>query len=231
MLTTETSCITKTEIYLKEQLKGIESGHGWYHIDRVRKMAVAIAKKYQERNEVKLDLEAIELGALLHDLSDYKFNGGDEYAGVDAAAKFLKSLDSSEELVEKVKNIVQSVTFKGTAESNIADSIEAKIVQDADRLDAIGAIGIARAFNYGGHKGREMYDPDEVPNTNMTWQEYKSNKSSTISHFYEKLFHLKDKLNTNEAKELAKSRHELMVDFVRQFKLEWNSEDLFNKTD
>ena len=212
--------------FVKKTLDGGESGHNWFHIERVLNNAKLIAKKTKESNEsIEINFTAVELGALLHDISDYKFNDGDEEAGSRISREFLESQKVDETIIKKVVDIIDAVTFKGPKEKNKANFIEAMIVQDADRLDAIGAIGIARCFAYGGNKNREIYDPNCPPNTNMDWKEYKNNKSSSLNHFYEKLFFLKDMFNTEEGKKLASKRHDYMVEYVNRFEKEWKGED------
>jgi uncharacterized protein len=219
--------IDKTALFVKTTLEGGESGHNWYHINRVKNNALLIADKVSKNNNTfTIDLLAIELGALLHDIADYKFHGGDEKIASKISNDFLKSIDVDETIINKVVDIIDSVTFKGSGEITRKLTLEAQIVQDADRLDALGAIGIARAFAYGGHKNREIYDPNQEPQINMNWEQYKNNKSSSINHFYEKLFLLKDLMNTKEARELAEPRHEYMKLYVDRFMKEWNSEDM-----
>lgn len=213
--------INKTIEFVKKTLEGSESGHNWFHIERVMNNSKLISQKTKEN----FHYLSVILGALLHDISDYKFNDGNEELGGKIAENFLNSIKCGNEVVEKVKEIIEGVTFKGLKEKKKEISIECQIVQDSDRLDALGAIGIGRAFAYGGNKNREMYIPDEIPNENMDWKMYKNNNSCTLNHFYEKLFHLKDLMNTEEGKRLAQKRHEYMIEFVDRFKKEWNGED------
>ena len=223
--------LDKAVEFVKKTLEGSESGHNWYHINRVLQNAKFIASETMKLKDSKIDstdkdfLLVVELGALFHDISDYKFNNGDEKKGAEITENFLKSINVDEKIISRVVNVIDSVTFKGLKEKTKELTVESQIVQDADRIDALGAIGIARTFAYGGNKGREMYVPDEKPNLNQDWEQYKNNKSCTINHFYEKLFHLKDLLNTEIAKKLAEKRHKYMEEFVERFKKEWDSQD------
>lgn len=210
--------IEKTIAFVKEKLRGAEAGHDWFHIERVYKNAMLIAKDDTEAN-----LLVVQLGALLHDIADSKFHNGDEQIGPQTARKFLSENNVDEDVIEKVVKIIENISFKGGIKREYT-SRELDIVQDADRLDAIGAIGIARTFNYGGYKNRELYNPEIKPNLNMTKEEYKNATAPTINHFYEKLLLLKDKMNTPKGKELAQQRHEFMEQFLAQFYKEWNGE-------
>jgi uncharacterized protein len=210
--------IKKTEDYVKSVLEKDGSGHDWYHIDRVRKIAKEIAKKE------KVDPLVVELGALLHDIADWKFNSGNLKKGAVVSEKWLKGLGLDQKRIEQVSHIVENVSYKGAKVKNTIKSLEGKIVQDADRLDAMGAIGIARAFAYGGHKGRPMYDPKaKLVQLHKTFGEYKKGSASSIHHFYEKLLLIKDMMNTKTGKKLAARRHKLMLDYLKQFHAEWNS--------
>jgi uncharacterized protein len=210
--------IEKTIAFVKEKLRGAEAGHDWFHIERVYKNALLIAQ-----DDSEADLFVVQLGALLHDIADSKFHNGDESIGPETARKFLSENNVDEEVIEKVVKIIENISFKGGVNREYT-SRELDIVQDADRLDAIGAIGIARTFNYGGFKNRELYNPDIKPNLNMTKEEYKNSTAPTINHFYEKLLLLKDKMNTPKGKELAQQRHKFMEKFLEQFYKEWNGE-------
>lgn len=210
--------IKNTIAFAKRELENAEGGHDWFHIERVYKNTLAIAK-----NE-KCDLLVCQLGALLHDIADSKFHNGDEEIGPKTAQKFLESENVSEEIIEHVIQIIQNISFKGGNFGKQFNSIELQVVQDADRLDAIGAVGIARCFNYGGFKNRTIYDPEIAPNLNMSKEEYKNSDSPTINHFYEKLLLLKDKMNTESGKKIALERHEFMETFLVQFYAEWNGE-------
>lgn len=211
----EQKVITQTVSFVKNELSGAESGHDWWHIFRVRNLAERIAL------EEKADIFIVTLGALLHDIADAKFYDGDETVGPRKAKKFLQSLNVPNETISKILNIVRFVSFKNREEKPDDDSLELQIVQDADRLDAIGAIGIARAFSYGGFKKREMYNPDILPNTEMSKSEYKKSSSPTLNHFYEKLLLLKEMMNTKTGKELATERHSYMEGFLEEFYAEW----------
>ncbi|MGB3344681.1 MAG: HD domain-containing protein [Aequorivita sp.] len=211
----EEKLIKNTVHFVKEELKNAEGGHDWFHIERVYKNALLISK-----NEI-VDKTVVTLGALLHDIADYKFNDGDETIGPKKAQQFLKSQNLSEDKIQHVVKIIENVSFKGGNTSQEFHSKELDVVQDADRLDAIGAIGIARTFNYGGFKDRKMYDPEIKPDLNMTPEEYKNSDAPTINHFYEKLLLLKDKMNTETGGKIAEERHQFMELFLEQFYAEW----------
>lgn len=210
--------INNTVDYVKATLADAEGGHDWWHIYRVWQAAKQIAKGEQA------DMLVVELGALLHDIADSKFNGGDENIGPATAKTFLESQLVDETTVEHVVQISANISFKGGKEQQQFKSIELDIVQDADRLDAIGAIGIARTFNYGGFKNRPLYDPNNPPNLNKTKEQYKHNNDPTINHFYEKLLLLKDRMNTATGKQLADERHQFMELFLAQFYKEWEGQ-------
>ncbi len=211
--------INQTVDFVKEKLVDAEGGHDWWHIYRVWKNAEHIAKK-----EGGVDLLVVELGALLHDIADSKFHHGDEEIGPKTARDYLTALGLPSDTVEQVENIVRYISFKGTIEGQKWTSPELAVVQDADRLDALGAIGIARAFNYGGHKGRSLYDPNIKPNLKMTKEEYKKSAGTTLNHFYEKLLLLKDLMNTKTGKEMAQGRHQFMEQYLEQFNSEWEGQ-------
>ena len=211
-----TTLINNTITFVKDTLKNAEGGHDWFHIERVWKNAKLIA-----HNE-EVDLEIVELGALLHDIADSKFHNGDETIGPKKALDFLIEQDVDENIIDHVILIIENVSFGGGNKKRTFNSIELDVVQDADRLDAIGAIGIARTFNYGGFKNREMYNPEIEPNLNMTKEEYKASTAPTLNHFYEKLFLLKDRMNTTTGKQIAQQRHEFMELYLKQFYAEWN---------
>jgi uncharacterized protein len=210
-MTKNSVIIVKTISFVHATLKDAEGGHDWWHIHRVWNNAKLIAKTENASTLV------VELAALLHDIADSKFHEGDEETGPDIAGKFLRSINTDEEIIEHVQQIIRHISFKSGFDKPGFHSIELDIVQDADRLDAIGAIGIARAFNYGGFKGREIYNPEIKPNLNMTKEEYKNSTAPTINHFYEKLLLLKDKMNTTTGKKLAEQRHDFMVSYLKQF--------------
>jgi uncharacterized protein len=210
--------IDKTILFVKEQLQDAEGGHDWFHIERVFKNAVLIAQ------EEVCDVTVVKLGALLHDIADSKFHNGDEEIGPKTARKFLESENVSEEIIEHVIQIIKNISFKGGNFEKTFSSKELEIAQDADRLDALGAIGIARTFNYGGFKNRALYNPTISPKLNMSKEEYKKSDSPTLNHFYEKLLLLKDKMNTETGKKLAQERHRFMETFLSQFYAEWEGE-------
>ena len=210
--------INNTILFVKNQLAQAEGGHDWFHIERVYKNALLIAE------EEECNLTVVKLAALLHDIADSKFHNGDETIGPKVAREFLESQNASEETIEHVVNIIENISFKGGNFENFFSSKELEIVQDADRLDAIGAIGIARTFNYGGFKNRQLYNPTIAPKLNMTKEEYKKSEAPTLNHFYEKLLLLKDKMNTETGKKIAHQRHEFMELFLSQFYTEWEGE-------
>jgi uncharacterized protein len=210
--------INNTIVFVKDKLTNAESGHDWFHIERVYKNALLIAE------EEECDLTVVKLAALLHDIADSKFNNGDESIGPKIAREFLESQHISEEIISHVIAIIENISFKGGNFEKTFSSKELEIVQDADRLDAIGAIGIARAFNYGGFKNRPIYNPNIQPKLNMSKEVYKNSEAPTINHFYEKLLLLKDKMNTETGKKLAKKRHDFMISFLSQFYTEWDGE-------
>lgn len=210
--------IEKTEQFVKEQLQGAEGGHDWFHIKRVYNNALLIAKGEA------CDETVVKLGALLHDIADSKFYNGDETVGPRTARVFLEQQDVPEEIIAHVIAIIENVSFKGGNFEKEFNSIELDIVQDADRLDALGAIGIARAFNYGGFKGRALYDPEIAPNLAMTKEEYKASTAPTLNHFYEKLLLLRDRFTTETGRKIAEGRHNYMEGFLAQFYAEWDGE-------
>lgn len=210
--------IQETERFVKETLREAEAGHDWSHIQRVLRNARLIGAQEQA------DPFVTELAALLHDIADSKFHGGDELVGPEKASAFLQKLNVPDEIVRHVENIVRHVSFSnelGPEHERDFDSIELRVLKDADRLDALGAIGIARAFHYGGFKNRLMYDPGVEPVPGQSKEEYKQSKSPTINHFYEKLLLLKDKMNTSTGRKLAEERHAFMEEFLQQFYREW----------
>lgn len=214
---TSKEIIEKTISFVKETLADAEGGHDWFHIERVYKNALLIAKDEQ------VDVFIVSLSALLHDIADSKFHNGDDSVGPKLAREFLFNLNIESAVIEHVIKIIENMSFNKSLENNsLFVSEELKVVQDADRLDAIGAIGIARCFNYGGFKNRVLYNPEIKPNLNMTKGEYKASAAPTINHFYEKLLLLKDKMNTKTGGEMAKQRHDYMLAFLEQFYREWN---------
>lgn len=212
------SIIDNTIVFVKEKLENAEGGHDWFHIERVYRNSILIAR------EEDCNLNVVKLGALLHDIADSKFHDGDESIGPKTARAFLESENADEDTIQHVINIIENISFKGGNFEKKFHSKELEIVQDADRLDAIGAIGIARCFNYGGFKNRALYNPNIPPNLNMSKEEYKNSDSPTLNHFYEKLLLLKDKMNTETGKKLALERHKYMENFLSQFYSEWEGE-------
>lgn len=212
--------ITATAQFIEQKFADEGSGHDWAHIRRVWLMARRLALAAPGANQ-----EVTELGALLHDIADWKFHDGDYEAGPRAARAWLQSQHASEELIGRVETIIREVSFKGLGVATPVSSIEAALVQDADRLDAIGAIGIARAFAYGGHKGRSLHDPAIAPVAHESFANYQKNTAPTLNHFYEKLLHLKDRLNTDAARQVAQERHAFMETYVARFLAEWDGVD------
>jgi uncharacterized protein len=210
--------IENTFAFVKKQLENAESGHDWFHIERVYKTALTISETESCQKLV------VQLGALLHDIADSKFHNGDETIGPKTAKNFLESQNCDPIIINHVVQIIENISFKGGKTDRNFSSIELDIVQDADRLDAIGAVGIARTFNYGGFKNRQIYDPNIHPNLKMTKEEYKNSTAPTINHFYEKLLLLKDKMNTETGKKMAQNRHDFMEVFLNQFYAEWLGE-------
>jgi uncharacterized protein len=212
--------IRRTVAFVKKQLDGAEAGHDWFHIQRVYRTAMHIAEKENA------DLLVVALGALLHDIADPKFHDGDEEIGPDIAAEHLESINIPADIQKLVIDIIRYSSFKNSLSGNSrpALSAELEIVQDADRLDAIGAIGIARAFHYGGFKNRLLYDPAIRPNHDMDKETYKQSESPTINHFYEKLLLLKDQMNTETGKAMAGARHQYMLGYLDHFYKEWEGE-------
>ena len=210
--------ITLTINFVKEKLEGAEAGHDWFHIERVWKLSKKIAEKEGG------NLEVIELSALLHDIADPKFHNGDETLALKISKDFLEEIHVEGELIEQVLFVIKNISFKNRAEAPENPPLELQIVQDADRLDAIGAIGIARTFNFGGFKNNLMYHPEIKPNLGMNKEEYKKSNGTTINHFYEKLLLLKDLMNTETAKKIASERHSFMLQFLDEFYKEWNVE-------
>lgn len=207
--------IDQTITFVKKELEGAEAGHDWFHIQRVYNNALNLLKTEQANEQV------VVLGALLHDIADSKFHNGDETIGPKKAMEFMTSININDEVKDHVVKIIENISFKGGNFNKTFHSKELEIVQDADRLDAIGAIGIARTFNYGGYKNNGLYDPEIQPKLKMSKEEYKNHKGTTINHFYEKLLLLKDLMNTETGKKLAENRHQYMEGFLEQFYNEW----------
>ncbi|NNF73620.1 MAG: HD domain-containing protein [Flavobacteriaceae bacterium] len=213
---TNKDVIERTKAFAKEALAGAEAGHDWFHTERVYKNSMLIAK-----DEV-VDEFVVALGALLHDIADSKFHDGDESVGPKMAREFLFKHNVDSMIIEHVVNIIENISFKSSLDGERKfTSPELDVIQDADRLDAIGAIGIARCFNYGGFKNRKLYDPEIKPHLNMSKEEYKTSDAPSINHFYEKLLLLKDLMNTQTGKKIAQKRHDFMVMYLDQFYKEW----------
>ena len=210
--------LQQTAEYIKNEFQDDSSGHDWWHIQRVWKNAIMLCKHEHA------DAFVVELAALLHDLDDWKFNETGDESPLRAKA-WLEKHGVKSHVIDQVCEIITQVSFKGAGAENKMRSIEGLIVQDADRLDAIGAVGIGRAFAYGGYKGRPLYGPDQPPHLHENFEEYKNSRSATINHFYEKLLLLKDKMNTPTAKRIAQQRHDFMVLFLDKFMNEWDGKD------
>lgn len=210
--------LDKTVTFVQKTLENAEGGHDWWHIYRVWKSAVHIGRTED------VDMFVVELGALLHDIADSKFHDGDEEIGPRKAGEFLYSVGVDKEIITHVKKIVANISFKGGTHIQMFQSPELDVIQDADRLDALGAIGIARTFAYGGHKNREIYNPEIKPDLHMTKEEYKNSTAPSINHFYEKLLLLKDRMNTESGKRIARYRHQFMVNYLDTFYKEWDGQ-------
>ncbi|MCB2196880.1 MAG: HD domain-containing protein [Bacteroidetes bacterium] len=211
-----TEIINRTKVFVKEKLSGDSSGHDWWHIYRVWNMS----KKLQEKEGG--ELLVIEMAALLHDIADWKFNSTDE-EGILLIQKWLSQVNLDQSSAQRIIEIIKDVSFKGAGVKDKMVSIEGKIVQDADRLDAIGAIGIARTFAFGGKFGNSMHDPESNAEMHASFKEYKKSNGTTINHFYEKLLLLKDRMNTQTARKIALERHQYMEHFLKQFYNEWDN--------
>jgi uncharacterized protein len=215
----QSDVVRKTAEHVRQALAVDSSGHDWWHIHRVRSSALRIGQSEGA------DLYVVELAALLHDIADWKFHAGDDSLGPRRAAEWLAGLDVESATIDHVSEIIADLSFKGSLVATPMRTLEGQTVQDADRLDAIGAIGIARAFAYGGHAGRALYDPTIEPEQHASFEAYKKSTGPTINHFYEKLLFLKDRMNTATARRLAAERHQFMVDFLARFHTEWNAAD------
>jgi len=214
----EKQVIERTANYIRGQFEGEGSGHDWWHIHRVWKNSISIGEKEGG------DMFVVQLGALLHDIDDFKLHGGDSSVGAREARKYLKSLGVNEDVVNHVCEIVGDISFKGAGEEKPMRTLEGRIVRDADRLDAMGAIGIARCFAYGGYKGTPIHLPDVKPKLHETTEEYITRQSSQINHFYEKLLLLKELMLTDTGKKMAEGRHRYMLEYLEQFDKEWDGE-------
>ncbi len=208
--------IKETTKYVQARLQKNGGSHDWWHVERVLKNSLAIASK-----EKNADIFVVKLGALLHDVADFKFNDGDETLGGKVAQEWLKQSGVDEQTISQVIHIVDNVSFKGLGVDSKMTSLEGKIVQDGDRLDAMGAIGIGRTFAYGGHVGRLLYDPHGKAKKHKNFEEYKKESDSTVHHFYEKTLHLKDLMNTKTGKKLAQARHKFLLGYLKEFYAEW----------
>lgn len=212
---THADITARTADYARSKLSGEHTGHDWFHTRRVWRNARLIGE------QEGADLFVVELAALLHDIADWKFAHGDDSAGPKEARAWLHTLDVDEATISHVCEIINDLSFKGAGVKSAMKTKEGMVVQDADRLDALGAIGIARAFAYGGHKGSELYNPDVKPVLHSSFDEYKKSRGSTINHFYEKLLLLKDLMNTSTGKRMAEERHAFMEEFLKNFYNEW----------
>lgn len=211
--------VNRVAAHIKARFLAESSGHDWHHIDRVRRLACRIAE------QEGADREIAELGALVHDIADWKFHGGDDSVGPREAQALLAREGATPEVIAAVVDIVPSISYKGAGVATPMRSLAGQCVQDADRLDAIGAIGIARCFAYGGHAGRPLHDPDEAPVLHQSAAAYKASKGASLNHFYEKLFLLKARMNTASGRALAEERHRYMEEFVARFLAEWDGRD------
>ncbi len=211
--------IQKTADYAKKILEGEASGHDWWHVYRVWKMAKHIGKTE------KVDMFVVEVAALLHDIADWKLHGGNEEIGPKTARKWLKTLNVEEKYIVHVCQIIKDISFRGANVKSQMKTKEGMVVQDADKLDAIGAIGITRTFAYGGKMGHEIHNPNLKPILHNSFEEYKNSKSPTINHFYEKLLLLKDRMNTETARQIALGRHKYMEEFLQKFFKEWEGKE------
>lgn len=216
----EKQIIKKTEEYVRSRLQGEGSGHDWWHVHHVWKTAVLIGKEEQA------DLFVVQLAALLHDIADWKFHQGNDEIGLQLVKEWLEKLEVEEKTIAHVCEIIRNISFRGAKVKNTIKTKEGKIVQDADRLDALGAIGISRTFAYGGHKGREIYNPDLPPEKHLNFEQYKNSTGPTINHFYEKLLLLKDLMNTETGRRIAEKRHLFMEQFLERFYQEWDGRDV-----
>jgi len=212
--------INKTKDYVKAKLEGEGTGHDWWHIVRVYNTCVYIGEKENA------DMLVVELAALLHDIADWKFYDGNSDIGPKLSREWLESLSVSDDIINKITKIIRTMSFKGGTTNSKQETIEGKVVQDADRLDAIGAIGIARAFAYGGYKERELYNPNIKPQKYNDFKQYKESVGTTVNHFYEKLLLLKDLMNTESGKFMANERHEFMENYLNHFFIEWNCNEI-----
>lgn len=214
-----TDLLLRTEAFVRGRMEGEGSGHDWWHVDRVRRMALRLAR------DEGADPYVTELAALLHDVADHKFHGGDETAGPRAAREWLEQAGAGAETIAHVCEIIARLSYRGAGVPTPMHTAEGRVVQDADRLDAIGAIGVARTFAYGGSRGRPLHDPDAAPELHASFDRYKASTAPTINHFHEKLLLLRDRLNTDSARRIAEGRHAFMEQFLERFHQEWDGTD------
>jgi uncharacterized protein len=226
---TDQAIISQVIDHVKAKFSGEASGHDWFHLERVWKMAKHLAElegqlslTNVEAQTQPLDQFVLEAAALLHDIADWKFHDGDEQAGPAAATALLKPLGVSPDRIDHICDIISTISFKGAGVTTPMKTLEGQLVQDADRLDAIGAIGVARAFAYGGSQNRPMYDPDIKPHLHGSFADYKTNQNHSLNHFYEKLLLLKDRMNTASGKQVAEHRHQFLNEFLAEFLAEWD---------
>jgi uncharacterized protein len=219
----QSDVIQKTEQYVRELLSGDKTGHDWWHTKRVHNVSLHIAEE-ETKIGTNVNIFVVQLAALLHDIADWKFQNGDESVGPQKAMKWLESIGVDKNTSSHVCQIIKDISFKGAGVSDDMPTTEGAIVQDADRLDALGATGIARCFATGTKLGNTIYDPEIFPTIHNTVYEYKKLRSTSINHFYEKLFLLKDRMKTNTGKKLAEERHHYMEMFIQRFLSEWNGE-------
>ncbi len=217
--TVDRDILDRAAEHVRGVLSGDGTGHDWHHVDRVRRVALRLA------DAEGADRFIVELAALLHDVADWKFHGGDETAGPRAAREWLASLDVDAGTIEHVCEIVAGLSFKGAGVATEMPTIEGRVVQDADRLDALGAIGVARTFAYGGHRGQPLHDPDAAPVLHESFAAYKEPGGTSLNHFHEKLLLLKDRMQTESGRRWAETRHAYVEEFVERFLSEWNGED------
>jgi uncharacterized protein len=211
--------LRRTEAFVRERMHGEGTGHDWWHVDRVRRMALRLAR------DEGADPYVTQLAALLHDIADHKFHGGDETAGPRAARAWLTEAGADAPTIDHVCDIIAALSYKGAGVATPMATPEGAVVQDADRLDAIGAIGVARAFAYGGSRGRPLHDPEESPELHASFDRYKASTGPTINHFHEKLLLLRDRMNTAAARRIADGRHAFMQQFLARFHAEWDGVD------
>jgi uncharacterized protein len=217
--TSPAGVLARTEAHVRQAMSGEGTGHDWWHVHRVRRTALRLAR------EERADAYVVELAALLHDVADHKFHGGDETAGPRAARSWLEALGVDEAVIAHVCAIIAGLSFKGAGVATPMETPEGRVVQDADRLDAIGAVGIARAFAYGGSRGRALHEPGERPEAHASFAAYKAGTGATINHFHEKLLLLRGRMNTASARRIAEGRHRFMERFLARFHAEWEGED------